>query len=230
MVYDTSFVKKNKKLPGLVIVHNWMGVGEFVMMRAEQMAKLGYVSFVADIYGKGIRPKDAKEAGALAGKYKAGDRKEMRNRATAAFNTLASNKLVDANKIAAMGYCFGGTVALDMARVGLPITGAISFHGGLASAKSDDAKNIKTKILVQHGAIDPFVPVDEVMQFLKELNENKVNYQFISYSGAVHSFTEKAAGDDITKGAAYNQQADERSFLALKSFLEEVNKPDITKL
>ncbi|MBY0555285.1 dienelactone hydrolase family protein [bacterium] len=222
VVYDTAFVKKNKKLPGVVIVHNWMGVGEFVMMRAEQLAKLGYVAFVADIYGKGIRPKDAKEAGALAGKYKAGERKEMRTRATAAFNTLASNKLVDANKIAAMGYCFGGTVALDMARVGLPITGAISFHGGLASAKADDAKSIKTKILVQHGAIDPFVPVDEVMQFLKELNENKVNYQFISYSGAVHSFTEKAAGDDITKGAAYNQQADERSFIALKNFLEEV--------
>lgn len=206
-----------------------MGVGDFVMMRAEQMAKLGYVSFVADIYGKGIRPKDAKEAGALAGKYRSGDRKELRTRATAAFNTLAANKFVDANKIAAMGYCFGGTVALDMARVGLPLTGAISFHGGLASAKSDDAKNIRTKILVQHGAIDPYVPAQEVMQFLKELDENKVDYQFTSYSGAVHSFTEKEAGDDITKGAAYNKQADERSFVALKNFLEEVNKTTVTK-
>lgn len=230
VVYDTAFVKKNKKLPGLVIVHNWMGVGPYVMMRAEQMAKLGYVSFVADIYGKGIRPKDAKEAGALAGKYKAGDRKEMRTRATAAFNTLASNKLVDANRIAAMGYCFGGTVALDMARVGLPLTGAISFHGGVASVKSDEAKNIKTKLLIQHGAIDPYVPTDEVLQALKEFNDHKVNYQFISYSGAVHAFTEKEAGDDASKGAAYNQLADERSFLALKHFLEEVNKTEITKL
>lgn len=230
VVYDTAFVKKNKKLPGIVIVHDWMGVGEYVMMRAEQMAKLGYVSFVADIYGKGVRPKDAKEAGELAGKYKAGDRKEMRTRATAAFNTLASNKLVDTNKIAAMGYCFGGTVVLDMARVGLPLTGVISFHGGLASVKSDEAKNIKTKLLIQHGAMDPYVKTDEVLQFLKELNDYKVNYQFTSYSGAVHAFTEKNAGDDVSKGAAYNQQADERSFLALKNFLEEVNKPEVTKL
>ncbi|MEQ1723643.1 MAG: dienelactone hydrolase family protein [Pseudobdellovibrio sp.] len=224
VVFDTAFAKKNKKLPGIIIVHNWMGVGEYVMMRAEQMAKLGYVAFVADIYGKGIHPKDTNEAGALAGKYKAGERKEMRSRATAAYNTLASNKLVNVNKIAAMGYCFGGTVALDMARIGLPLTGVISFHGGLAGAKPDDAKSIRTKLLVLHGAIDPYVPGAEVLQFVKELNDNKVNYEFVSYSGAVHAFTEKAMGDDISKGAAYNEQADLRSFIALQNFLTEVNK------
>ena len=224
LVYDTAHLTKNKKSPAVIIVHNWMGVGEYVKMRAEQLAEMGYVAFVADIYGKGVRPKDAKEAGALSGKFKAGDRKDMRMRATAAFNTLAKDKRVDATKIAAMGYCFGGTVALDMARIGLPLTGAISFHGGLASAIPDDAKTIKTKLLVLHGAIDPYVSIEEVLQFTKELNEAKVNYEFVAYSGAVHAFTEKAVGNDISKGAAYNELADKRSFVAMKNFLSEVSK------
>lgn len=222
LVYDTAHVGK-KKAPGVVVVHNWMGVGEYVKMRAEQMAKLGYVAFVADIYGKGIRPKDAQEAAALAGKFKAGDRKDMRARATSAFNVLANDKRVNANKISAMGYCFGGTVVLDMARIGLPLTGVVSFHGGLASAAANDAKSIKSKVLVLHGAIDPYVKAEEVAQFQKEMNDAKVNYEFVSYSGAVHAFTEKEAGHDISKGAAYNEQADKRSFIAMKNFLAEVN-------
>lgn len=224
VVYDSALTQKNKKLPGVMIVHDWMGVGEYVMMRAEQLAKLGYVSFVADIYGKGVRPKSAAEAGVQAGKYRVGDRKEMRSRAMAAFNTLKSNKYVDANKISAMGYCFGGTVALEMARSGLPLAGVISFHGGLSSVPADDAKNIKTKLLILHGAIDPNVPAAEVAAFQKELDEAKVNYEFVAYSGAVHAFTLKSAGNDIKTGVAYNEQADRRSFVAMKNFLEEVNK------
>ena len=224
LVYDEALLKKKKKLPAVVVVHNWMGVNDYVQMRAEQLAKLGYVAFNADIYGKGVRPKDGNEAGALAGKYKAGERKDMRSRATAAFNVLASDKRVNANKISAMGYCFGGTVALEMARAGLPLAGVISFHGGLAAVKTEDAKNIKSPVLVLHGAIDPYVPVAEVNQFQKELNEAKVNYEFVAYSGAVHAFTEKAAGDDISKGAAYNEQADKKSFEAMKNFLAEVSK------
>ncbi|MGZ3690952.1 MAG: dienelactone hydrolase family protein [Pseudobdellovibrio sp.] len=222
--YDTSILAKKKKLPGIVIVHDWMGLGDNVKMRGEQLAELGYVAFVADIYGKGVHPKDAKEAGSLAGKFKAGDRKDLRARATAAFNVLADDKRVDANKISAMGYCFGGTTALEMARIGLPLTGVVSFHGGLTSVKPDDAKNIKAKLLVLHGAIDPNVPPAEVAQFEKELNDAKVNYEFVAYSGAVHAFTIKDAGNDISKGAAYNEQADKRSFVAMKNFLEEVNK------
>lgn len=222
LVYESTFAKTKK--PGVIVVHNWMGVGDYVLMRAEQLAKLGYVAFVADIYGKGIRPQNAKEAGALAGKYKAGDRKELRERAVAAYETLKAQKVVDAGKISAIGYCFGGTVALDMARVGLPLRGAVSFHGGLASTGSDDAKRIQSKLLILHGAIDPHVPQAEVLQFLKESDAAKLNYEFISYSGAVHAFTEKEAGSDITKGAAYNEQADKRSFISLQNFLTEVNQ------
>lgn len=223
LVYDDALVKK-KKLPGIVIVHNWKGVNDYVKMRAEQMAQLGYVALAADIYGKGVRPKDNKEAGALAGKFKAGDRKDMRTRGVAAFNYLAADKRVDASKISAMGYCFGGTAALEMAKQGLDLKGVISFHGGLTSVSPDDAKNIKSRVLVLHGAVDPNVPQAEVAQFQKEMNDAKVNYEFTAYSGAVHAFTEKEAGNDPSKGAAYNEVADRRSFLAMKEFLAEVNR------
>lgn len=223
LVYDDALVKK-KKLPGVVIVHNWMGVGDYVKMRAEQMAQLGYVAFAADIYGKGVRPKDAKEAGALAGKFKEGNRKDMRSRGMAAYKFLAADKRVDSSKISAMGYCFGGTAALEMARQGLDLKGVVTFHGGLSSVTPDDAKNIKTRVLVLHGAVDPFVPAAEVAQFQKEMNDAKVNYEFTAYSGAVHAFTEKEAGNDPGKGAAYNETADKRSFLAMKEFLAEVNR------
>lgn len=223
IVFDNTKTQGGKKLPGVVIVHDWMGVGDYVKMRAEQMAGLGYVAFVADIYGKGIRPKDTKEAGALAGKFKEGDRKSLRARAEAAFNELKKSKLVNPERISAMGYCFGGTTALEMARMGLPLKGAVSFHGGLSTATPADAKTIKTQVLVLHGAIDPYVKSDEVAAFQKEMDDAHVDYQFIAYSGAVHAFTEKHVGLDIKTGAAYDEKADRRSFVALKSFLGEVN-------
>ena len=224
IVYDDAKTKnKNKKLPGIIIVHDWMGVGDYVNMRAEQMAKLGYVAFVADIYGKGVRPKDTQEAGAQSTKYK-NDRKETRARANAAYEMLKANKLVDPAKISAMGYCFGGMVALEMARMGLPLAGVVTFHGSLAAASPEDAKGIKTKLLILHGAIDPYVKAEEVAQFQKELNEANVNYEFVAYSGAVHAFTEKHVGTDIKTGAAYNEQADRRSFLAMQNFLSEVSR------
>ena len=223
IVYDSAKASGAKKLPGLVIVHDWMGIGDYVKMRADQLAGLGYVAFVADIYGQGVHPKDAKEAASLAGKYKEGDRKVLRKRAEAAFNELKNHKNVDAANISAMGYCFGGTTVLEMARMGLPLKGVLSFHGGLQSANTADAKNIKAKLLIMHGAIDPYVKVDEVLAFQKEMNEANVDYQFIVYSSAVHAFTEKHAGSDIKTGAAYNEIADKRSFAAMKTFLTELN-------
>ncbi|MBC7419401.1 MAG: dienelactone hydrolase family protein [Bdellovibrio sp.] len=224
VVYDTTFAKPGKKLPGMVIVHDWMGVGDYVKVRAEQVAKLGYVAFVADIYGKGVRPKDGKEASVLAGQYRNGDRKLLRARAEAALNELQKNKFVDTTKISAMGYCFGGTTVLEMARAGQKIKSALSFHGNLAAVSKDDAKNIKVPLLIMHGAIDPYVSPEEVATFQKELNDAGVDYQFISYSGAVHAFTEAHVGSDTKSGAAYNKKADERSTEAMKTFLAEVNK------
>lgn len=210
------------KAPAVIIVHEWMGLEDFSKQKAREMAELGYIAFAADVYGKGIRPKDAKEAAEMAGKYK-GDRNLMRSRAKAAYEALRKNPKVDPNRIVAMGYCFGGTTVLEMALAGLPLKGIVSFHGGLEFPKTlVDAKNIKTKLLILHGAVDPYVPADQVNSFLKALNDNKVDYQFVAYSGAVHSFTNPKAGDDPSKGAAYNAVADRRSTVAMKTFFEEV--------
>ena len=218
LAYDTNN-KGNK--PGVMIVHNWMGLTGETESKAVDVAKLGYVAFAGDIYGKGIRPKDAKEAGELAGKYKA-DLKLLRERALLAIETLKKQKGVDTKKIFVTGYCFGGTTAIEVARSGADVLGVVSFHGGLMP--SNDDKQIKGQVLALHGAVDPYVPQKDLEGFLKGMNEAKVNYQFNAYSNAVHSFTEKAAGNDNSKGAAYNEQADKRSWIAMKEFLAELSK------
>jgi dienelactone hydrolase len=210
------------KAPGVVIVHDWMGLNDYAKRRAREMAEMGYVAFAADIYGKGVRPKDAKEAADAAGKIKA-DRKVMRSRAQAAFETLKKNPKVDGNKMLAMGYCFGGTTVLEMAMAGLPLKGVASFHGGLDFPNTlGGVKNIKAKLLIMHGALDPYVPAEQVETFTKALNDNKTDYEFIAYSGAVHAFTVPEAGNDNSKGAAYNAAADKHSFQHMKDFFTEI--------
>ena len=208
------------KRPGVVVVHEWMGLGDYVKERARQLAALGYVAFAADVYGKGIRAKDAKEAAALAGKYK-GDLPLLRSRARAAFDTLAKEPKVDPASVFAIGYCFGGTTVLELARSGAPVAGVVSFHGGLGTKDAADAKNVKGRVLVLHGAADPYVPPAEVEAFRKEMDDAKVDWQIVFYAGAVHSFTNPAAGNDPSKGAAYDARADRRSWEAMKAFLAE---------
>lgn len=221
LVYDDAIQTRR---PGVVIVHDWMGNGDYTKMRATQMAELGYVALAADIYGKGIRPKDAKEAAQLATEYRSGDRQKLRSRGQAAFNYLSTVKNVDNKKMLAMGYCFGGTAVLEMARAGLPLKGVVSFHGGLATANPSEAKKIKGSLLALHGAIDPYVKPEEVRAFQDEMNGAGVDYQFVAYSGAVHGFTQKHAGTDIKSGMAYNPVADKRSFTAMKEFFSEITK------
>jgi dienelactone hydrolase len=211
--------------PAILIVPEWMGIGEFSKKKADELAKQGFVAFAADVYGKGVRPKDAKEAGELAGKYK-GDRKLMRSRMMAALDTLKKNPKVDPNKIVVIGFCFGGTAALELAMTGAPLAGVVTFHGGLEFPATSlaDTKNMKTKLLILHGALDPFVPAEQVQTFLKSLNDNKLDYQFVAYSGAVHSFTNPEAGTDPSKGAAYNPVAEKRAMEAMRTFVKEVNQ------
>lgn len=220
LVYDST---QTAPKPAVIIIHQWMGPTEHEYTQAQKLADMGYVAFVADIYGKDVRPKDTNEAGKLATTYKS-DVPLFRKRIKAAIDIVAKDKKVDAKKIVVIGYCFGGTGALEAARAGFPIVGAVSFHGGLSTPKPQETKNIKAKLLVLHGAIDPYVPAKDVDGFMKEMNDAKADYQFVSYSGAVHAFTQKGAGDDITKGAAYNEPADRRSWLALKNFLSELVK------
>ncbi|NJD55266.1 MAG: dienelactone hydrolase family protein [Nitrospirae bacterium] len=218
LVYDDA---KQGKRPGVLVVHEWMGLNAYAKRRADQLAELGYIAFAADIYGKGIRPKDTTEAGQFAGKYKS-DRKLLRSRANAALNALRNNELTDQKRTAAIGYCFGGTTVLELARSGADLSGVVSFHGGLDSPTPGDAKNIKAKVLALHGANDPFVKPQEVAAFQDEMRNAGVDWYFISYGNAVHSFTNPDSGNDPTKGVAYNERADARSWKAMKSFFKEI--------
>ena len=209
------------KRPGVLVVHEWTGLGSYARMRAEKLAGLGYVAFAIDIYGKGIRPKTPQEAGAQAGIYKS-DRQLMRARALAGLNVLLGNEMCDTKRVAAIGYCFGGTTVLEIARSGADIAGVVSFHGALDTPNPGDAKNIKCKVLALHGGDDPYVPRKDVEAFEDEMRAGGVDWQLNAYSGAVHSFTNPEAGNDNSKGAAYNAKADRRSWDAMKLFFVEI--------
>lgn len=210
-----------KPMPGVLVVHQWMGLTDYEKGRCKQLAELGYVAFALDIYGKGIRPTTFETAGKEAGIYK-NDRALFRRRLNLGLAQLRTQEGVAKDKIAAIGYCFGGTGTIELARSGADIQGVVSFHGGLDSPTPADGKNIKAKLLICHGADDPFVPAADIAAFQAEVNAAKVDWQMINYSGAVHSFTQPMAGNDNSRGAAYNEAADKRSWVAMKSFFNEL--------
>lgn len=218
LAYDDS---AEEKMPGVLIVHEWTGIGPYVQRRARQIASLGYAGFAVDIYGKGIRPKDAKEASGQAGIYRS-DRGLMRERVKAGLEELKKHGSVDPERIAAIGYCFGGGVVLELARSGADIAGVVSFHGDLNTPDPQDAKNIRAKILVCHGADDPYVTPDDADAFRDEMRSGGCDWQMNIYGNAVHSFTNPDSGNDRSKGAAYNKEADERSWEAMKEFFAEI--------
>lgn len=209
--------------PGVLVVHEWWGINDFVKNRTEELAKMGYVAFAVDMYGKGVRATGPKEAGRLAGIYK-GDRALMRARAARGLEILKSHKFTDKTRTAAIGFCFGGTTALELARSGADVRGVVSFHGGLDTPTPDDAKNIKGKVLALHGGDDPYVPEEDVKKFQDEMRKANVDWQFVAYGGAVHSFTNPDAGTDNAKGAAYNEKAATRGWKAMRVFFDEIFK------
>jgi dienelactone hydrolase len=190
---------------------------DYEKKRAEMLAKLGYVAFALDIYGKGIRPTEMKDAAAEAGKYKT-NRELLRARARAGLAVLQQQEMADPKRIAAIGYCFEGTTVIELARSGAEIAGVVSFHGALDSPHPEDGKNIKCKVLALHGADDPFVPAKDVAAFEDEMRSAKVDWQLVKYGGAVHSFTD---WDARAEGAAYNEKADRRSW-EMKRFFGEI--------
>ena len=218
LVYDDAVTAPR---PGVLVVHQWMGLTDNERMRADMLAEMGYVAFALDVYGKGIRPSNSKEASEQAGKFY-GDRALFRSRLAAGLKQLTDLKTVDPTRLAAIGYCFGGGGVLELARSGADIKGVVSFHGSLNTPNPDDARNIKARVLVCHGALDPHVDREAVNGFFDEMNAAKVDYQFIAYAGAVHAFTQKGAGDDPSKGAAYNAAADRRSWQHMQDFFAEI--------
>lgn len=208
-----------EKRPGVLVVHEWWGHGPYARKRAEQLAKQGYTAFALDMYGKGVLAKTHEEAGQLAGAFFS-DRARMRERALAGLEQLKKLPFVDDSQLAAIGYCFGGTTVLELARAGVDLKGVASFHGNLATPAPATEKP-QARVLVLHGADDemanPGVP-----GFIEEMRKAGADWQLIQYGGAVHSFTVPEAGNDPSKGMAYDRSADERSWKALLAFFEEI--------
>ena len=220
IAYDTAI---SGRRPGVLVAHQWKGLTAYEKKRAEMLAQLGYVVLCADVYGKGIRADNPTDAAKLANQYK-GDRTLLRARINAALAELKKLPQTDPARVAAMGYCFGGTTVLELARSGADLLGVVSFHGALNTPTPNDAKQIKGKVLALHGADDPYVPPAEVTAFENEMRQAKVDWQLVAYGNAVHSFTDWNAGSDNSNGAAYNKHADERSWAAMKTFFGEILK------
>ena len=206
-------------LPGVLVVHDWLGVTDATRMRCDMLARLGYVAFAADVYGADVRPTDA-EAAQVAGSYY-GDPTTWRARLAAGFERLLAEPDVDPDRVAALGYCFGGSSALQLARTGVDLKAVVSFHGGLSTGPEGEAARIRARLLVLTGAADPVVPDAAVHAFQDELRAAPaVDWQVVTYSGAMHAFTVPTA-DAPDHGAAYDERADRRSWRAMKDFLAE---------
>jgi dienelactone hydrolase len=224
LMYDDERTSGGRKLPGVVVVHEWWGLNDYAKSRAEQVARLGYVAIAIDMYGKGVVTNDALKASQLASQFYG--QPLMAERAAVGLKELAKTGLVDEKRIVAMGYCFGGTVCQALAYSGAPLMGVVSFHGTLLPAPPEAAAQNKARFLICHGAVDPFVKPAELATWQKSMDDGKFDYQFISYAGAVHAFTNKDA-DRIAqetglKGLGYNAVADRRSWNHMKTFLKEL--------
>ncbi|HSD07546.1 dienelactone hydrolase family protein [Flavobacterium sp.] len=215
-------LKNSTQKPGILILPAWKGIDKLSKDTAERLSKLGYYVFIADIYGEGNYPTNDGEAGKIAGSYKK-DFAAYQKRISLALQQLIAAG-ANADNIVAIGYCFGGTGVLEAARGHLNVKGVVSFHGGLGKDGSRPTEPITTKVLVCHGADDPFESKEEIAAFQKEMKDSKADWQMIYYANAVHSFTNPESGNDNSKGAAYNELAAKRSFEHLKLFLNEVLK------
>jgi dienelactone hydrolase len=214
--------KKSSSNPGILLLPAWLGIDKASKDIAADLSKLGYTVFIADIYGEGNYPKNTTEAGKLAGYYKT-NIAEYHKRINLALQELIKSG-ANADNIVAIGYCFGGTGVLEAARAHLNVKGVVSFHGGLGKDASRPTEPITAKVLVCHGADDPYESAAEITAFQQEMRDTKADWQMIYYANSVHSFTNPEAGNDNSKGAAYNPVAAKRSFEHLQLFLNEVLK------
>ena len=206
--------------PGVLVVHEWWGLNDFTKRKADQLARLGYVAFAADMFGKGVVTTDASKAQQLAAPFYGTPL--MRERVKAGFDVLAKQELADPAKLGAIGFCFGGGAVFELAYSGAPLAGAVSFHGILPSPKPEDYAGIQARILALHGADDSFETPETIAQFQKAMREAGADWQFVIFGGAVHAFTNPDAGKFGIPGIAYNEKAAERSWKYMKTFFDEV--------
>ncbi|MGE5893538.1 MAG: dienelactone hydrolase family protein [bacterium] len=223
LAYDENI--KGKR-PGILVVHEWWGLNDYAKQRARMLAELGYTALAVDMYGEGkqaMHPDDA-------GKFSSELREKMdvaKARFLAALDVLKKNPTVDPNRIAAIGYCFGGGVVLQMVRDGVDLRGVVSFHGSLATNHPAKRGAVKAKILVAHGADDQFITKEQVEAFKKEMKDAGADMRFIAYPGARHSFTNPDAdvnGKKFNIPLAYNAEADKKSWEDMQKFFAEIFK------
>ena len=221
LAYDD---KVQGKRPGVLVVHEWWGHNEYARKRARMLAKLGYTALAVDMYGDGKQADHPENAG----KFAAEVRKNMpvaEKRFRAAFDHLRRHSTVDRERVAAMGYCFGGGIVLEMARRGVELDGVVSFHGSLGTTEPARAERVKARVLVFNGAADQFVKPEEIERFKTEMNNAGVDYEFVSYPGALHSFTNPSAdalGKKFNLPLAYDAKADKKSWKKTQNFLESI--------
>ncbi len=209
--------------PGVLVVHDWFGCGPYAQQRARELAERGYVAFALDMYGEGRVVTKREDAADLAGGFYK-DLPLMVRRAKAGLTVLTTQGTVDKTRLAAIGFCFGGTISLNLARSGEPLAGVVSFHGGLKSATAVPVAEggLKARVLVLHGGADPFVPPADVAAFMDEMTKAKASWRMETYGGAVHSFSNPTAGDNVASGSAYNVEAEKLSIAAMERFFGEI--------
>ena len=210
LVYDDAV---SGRRPGVLLAHSRAGMSEATLRDSDMIAKMGYVVFAADIFGKGVLPKEVPEMTALTTIYNQ-DRPLMRKRATAGFDVLKASPLVDATKLAVIGYCFGGTVAVELAETGIPIVGMISVHGSFRNFTPEAAKNIKGRVLILHGAEDPVAPMEGLNAVISQFRAAKVDFEVNLYSGTTHGFTHPQGPSE--------ERADTQYKVAMTRFLKDV--------
>lgn len=221
--YDEN--KKGKR-PGIIVVHEWWGNNDYSRRRADMLADSGYIALAVDMFGNGKRadnPKDAQKLAAFIGQ----NPDTAKARFMAGVALLKEQDETDTNKIAAIGYCFGGGVVLNMALAGADLDGVASFHGSLPAEEVTKPANVKAKMLVCTGDADPFVPKEQTDKFKKAMDDAEVDYNFVGYPDAKHAFTNPAAdstGKKFNIPIAYNKQADEQSWNELHKFLHDLFK------
>jgi dienelactone hydrolase len=207
-------------------VHEWWGHNEHARNSARKLAQAGYVALALDMYGDGKRADHPDQAGKFAGEV-GKNLPLMKSRFEAGMKTLRQQSQVDDKRVAAIGYCFGGSVVLQMAREGEPLRGVASFHGGLATEHPAKPGKVRARVLVLNGADDAMVPAEQIAAFKKEMESAKADYKLVNYAGAKHSFTNPEAdanGAKFNLPLAYNAEADQKSWAELQSFLKLVFK------
>jgi len=210
LVYDDAVQGRR---PAILMIPDRSGFSQNTLDDAQMIAKLGYVVFAEDIFGKGIVPKDVPEMTKLITIYNE-DRPLMRQRAMAGFDALKSQPMVDPTKIAAIGFCFGGTTGIELIETGAPLVGFISVHGSFNKFTPEAAKNIKGRVLILHGAEDPVAPMEEVNSLVSQLRAAKVDFELNLYSGTTHGFTRPQNSSEV--------RADEQYKVAMARFFKDV--------